>query len=184
MAPSRPNRGGISLALRPNCVLSWPPAPEEALLLVAGLLYLQHTFDRSFRVDSITNRNCCGCLSSELSPVKLRVAPLVRVSRAINAAQGDCSDAPQLCPRCPVGGLNAKACHYRRQVTGKSLRVGFLQGVRLQTAPVADASSKPLHRFFSNRKLPFGVPQAASAARLTLFKCTSRGHWLGVMSSA
>ena len=30
---------------------------------------------------------------------------------------------------------------------GQSLRVGFLQGVRLQIASVADASSKPLHRF-------------------------------------
>src|SRR5258707_593590 len=32
--------------------------------------------DLSFRVDSITNRNYCGCLSTALSPIKLRVAPL------------------------------------------------------------------------------------------------------------
>jgi hypothetical protein len=37
---------------------------------------------------------------------------------------------------------------------GQSLRVGFLPGVRLPIAPVADASSKPLHRFFSNRLSP------------------------------
>jgi len=48
--------------------------------LIAGLLYLQQL---SFWVDPITNRNYCGCLSSVLPPVKLRVAPLVRVSRAI-----------------------------------------------------------------------------------------------------
>jgi hypothetical protein len=36
-----------------------------------------------------------------------------------NAAQGDFCDAPQVCPRCPIGSLNAKACHERRQVTGK-----------------------------------------------------------------
>ena len=48
--------------------------------LIAGLLYLQQL---SFWVDPITNRNYCGCLSSILPPVKLRVAPLVRVSRAI-----------------------------------------------------------------------------------------------------
>jgi NAD(P)-dependent dehydrogenase (short-subunit alcohol dehydrogenase family) len=42
-----------------------------------------------------------------------------------NAAQGDFSDALQLCPRCPVGGLNAKACHYRRQVTGKVCGLDF-----------------------------------------------------------
>ena len=31
---------------------------------------------------------------------------------AFNAAQGDLGDANQLCPRCSVGGLNAKACYY------------------------------------------------------------------------
>src|SRR5579864_6773113 len=36
-----------------------------------------------------------------------------------NAAQGDFCDAPQVCPRCPIDSLNAKACHERRQVTGK-----------------------------------------------------------------
>src|SRR6202008_1064028 len=44
-----------------------------------------------------------------------------------NTTQGDFSDAPQLCPRCPVGGLNAKACHDRRQVTGKVCRLDFLR---------------------------------------------------------
>ena len=42
-----------------------------------------------------------------------------------NAAQGDFGDAPQLCLRCPVGSLNAKACHDRRQVTGKVRRLDF-----------------------------------------------------------
>ena len=59
------------------------PRLATSTCLIAGLLYLQHTFDRSFRVDSIANRNYCGCLSSVLSPVKVGVAPLVRVSRAI-----------------------------------------------------------------------------------------------------
>src|ERR1700751_3596047 len=45
--------------------------------------------------------------------------------RGLNAAQGDFSDAPHLCLRCPVGGLNAKACHDRRQVTGKVCRLDF-----------------------------------------------------------
>src|SRR6201997_1648339 len=45
--------------------------------------------------------------------------------RGFNAAQGDFSDAPQLCPRCPIGGLNAKACHDRRQVTGKVCWLDF-----------------------------------------------------------
>src|SRR5579864_8742621 len=49
-----------------------------------------------------------------------------------NAAQGDFSDAPQLCPRCPVGGLNAKACHDRRQVTGKVYRVDFCREFALR----------------------------------------------------
>src|ERR1700745_4130819 len=39
-----------------------------------------------------------------------------------NAAQGDFGNAPQLYPRCPVGSLNAKACHHRRQVTSKVSR--------------------------------------------------------------
>ena len=56
---------------------------ETVRRLIAGLLYLQHTLDLSFWGDPITNRNYCECLSSVLSPVKLRVAPLVRVSRAI-----------------------------------------------------------------------------------------------------
>jgi hypothetical protein len=56
---------------------------DTVMRLIAGLLYLQHTLDLWFWVDPITNRNYCGCLSSVLSPVKLRVAPLVRVSRAI-----------------------------------------------------------------------------------------------------
>ena len=51
--------------------------------LIAGLLYLPDTLDLSFWVDPITNRNYCGCLSSVLSPVKLRVASLVRINRAI-----------------------------------------------------------------------------------------------------
>ena len=51
--------------------------------LIAGLPYLQHTFYLSFRVDSITKRNYCECLSSVLSLVKARVAPLVRIRRAI-----------------------------------------------------------------------------------------------------
>ena len=58
-------------------------APKECSFMVAGLLCLQHTFDRSFRVDWITNRNYCEYLRSVLSSVKLRVALLVRVSRAI-----------------------------------------------------------------------------------------------------
>src|ERR1700756_1848886 len=45
--------------------------------------------------------------------------------RGFNAAQGDFSDAPQLCPRCPVGGLNTKACHDRGQVTRKVCWLDF-----------------------------------------------------------
>jgi hypothetical protein len=45
--------------------------------------------------------------------------------RGFNAAQGDFSDAPQLCPRCPVGGLNTKARHDRGQVTRKVCRLDF-----------------------------------------------------------
>ena len=41
--------------------------------------FLHNTFAVLFRVDSITNRNYCRCLSPVWSPVKLRVAPLVRV---------------------------------------------------------------------------------------------------------
>jgi len=51
--------------------------------LIAGLLYLQHALDLSFWVDPITNRNYCGCLGWVLSLVKLRVASLVRATRAI-----------------------------------------------------------------------------------------------------
>jgi hypothetical protein len=56
---------------------------ETVTRLIARPLYLQHTLDLSFWVDPIKNRNYCGCLSSVLLPVKLHVAPLVRVSRAI-----------------------------------------------------------------------------------------------------
>src|ERR1700752_1114642 len=42
-----------------------------------------------------------------------------------NAAQGDFCDAPQVCPRCSIGSLNAKACHERRQVTCKVCRLDF-----------------------------------------------------------
>jgi hypothetical protein len=41
--------------------------------------------------------------------------------RAFHAEQRDVSDAPQLCPRCPVSGLNAKTCHDRRKVTGREM---------------------------------------------------------------
>ncbi len=60
------------------------PAPSsEARNTAAEAISSGVPFDLSFRIDSVTNRNYCACLSSVLSPVKLRVAPLVRASRAI-----------------------------------------------------------------------------------------------------
>src|ERR1700739_3055114 len=57
-----------------------------------------------------------------------------------DAAQGDFSDAPQLGPSCPVGGLHAEPCYYRRQITGKVCGLDscreFVFGLRLlQTLP-------------------------------------------------
>src|SRR6516164_10309285 len=49
-----------------------------------------------------------------------------------NAAQGDFSDAPQLCSRCAVRGLNSKACHYRGQITGKVCGLDFCRELALR----------------------------------------------------
>jgi hypothetical protein len=46
-----------------------------------------------------------------------RRTPGGALEAGFNATQGDFSDAPQLCPCCSVGGLNAKACHDRREVS-------------------------------------------------------------------
>src|SRR5713101_8723482 len=51
-------------------------------------------------------------LAADLAVCKARKADF-------NTTHGDCSDTAQLCPCCPVGGLNAKACHDRREVAGK-----------------------------------------------------------------
>ena len=67
-------------------------------------------------------------VSPQISPAANLAAELSArrtQSVAFNAAQGNFSDAPQLCPRCPVGGLNAKARDDRRQVTGKVCRLDF-----------------------------------------------------------
>ena len=47
------------------------------------LLEWRRTTSAASRLHNLLNRNYCGCLSSVLSPVKVRVAPLVRISRAI-----------------------------------------------------------------------------------------------------
>ena len=66
------------------------PRLATSTCLIAGLLYLQQTFDRSFRVDAIANRNHCGCLSSVLSAVKLGsrlwLASVERLSRKSSLA--------------------------------------------------------------------------------------------------
>jgi len=49
-----------------------------------------------------------------------------------NTTQGDCSDTPQLCSCRPVGGLNAKACHDRREVTGEVGWLGFCRELALR----------------------------------------------------
>jgi len=56
-------------------------------------------------------------------------------------------------PLLPRWRLERQGLPWPIRGSGQSLQTGFLRGVRLQTAPVADASSKPLHRFFSNRSL-------------------------------
>jgi len=45
--------------------------------LIAGLPYLQHTFDLSFRVDSITNRNYCVCAKRATKRELIVVATMI-----------------------------------------------------------------------------------------------------------
>ena len=62
--------------------LAKPKSPRRIVVSTTRIVCILSPL-LSFRVDSITNRNYYGCLSSVLSPAKARVAPLVRVSRAI-----------------------------------------------------------------------------------------------------
>jgi len=73
-----------------------------------------------------------------IGPTSLQKLTACRIAkRAFNTAQGDVTDAPQLCPRCSVCGLNAKACYYRRQVTGKVCGLDFCRefAFRLRLLP-------------------------------------------------
>lgn len=114
-------------------------------------------------------------LAADLAACRTRKA-------GFNGMHGDFSDAPQLCPVCLVGGLNAKACHDRGEVTGKVCRLDFWRelGFRLRlfrgkcrgrsrqtrVAPTRrfDRTCRWLRgtpKFFTQKKFSCGGPQCA-----------------------
>lgn len=105
-AQSRSRRGGITFD---NDL----PTPESLLSLSGRRSSLVRTSDELG--DAHPDR---ASLPADLDACRTRKA-------GFNAAQSDFSDAPQLCPRCAVSGLNANACHCRRQVMGKVCGLDF-----------------------------------------------------------